>query len=361
MMDAQPDSAILAADLEDPLLGRALDDRYRILEQLGAGGMGRVYLAVEAGTERYVALKILPLALVDPRDPSFVDRFSLEASMASRLDHPHAVQIYETGRSREGIFYIAMEYLEGRTLAGLLEKGPLPADRVIRIISQVARAIQQAHDRGLVHRDLKPSNIMLVEREGHPDFVKVLDFGLARFWEGPAGCKDSTDRANGDLSHTTSFHGSPHYMAPEQARSERPTPAVDVYSLGAIAYEMVCGRLPYSGESPIAILLEQQKHDPKRPRLIDASIPHCLERVIVRAMERDPLRRYGSMDEFLEALAEAAGTLGVPDLPQTLTLLTAADLARIEHRPWFRRNTWRAIMAAGAMGALGAAVWRAAC
>lgn len=340
-----PHPKAVRADPDDPLIGSLVDGRYHVQGRLGAGGMGRVYLASDESADRRVALKVLPVSPADAGDPDFAVRFVHEAAMASGLHHPHVVEIYETGRCSQGGLYFAMEYLEGRTLASVLQQGPLPPERVIRIASQIARAVAEVHRMGWVHRDLKPSNVMLLNRKGEPDFVKVLDFGLARL----------LDPLDADLTHTGSFQGSPHYMAPEQARSERTTPAADIYSLGAIAYEMVCGRLPYRGDSPIAVLLEQQRQDPKRPRLVDATIPLCLEKVILKAMERDPARRYRTMDEVVHALDDAAGTLGVPAQPQPLTLLTAEDLARIEVRP--DRGVWPYVLGAAVVAGIGAAAW----
>lgn len=344
-MTPAPYPTAVRAHPDDPLIGGTVDGRYEVLEWLGAGGMGRVYLASEPLAGRQVALKVLPLFPADVSGTDFAERFAHEAAMASSLHHPHVVEIYDTGTCSRAGLYIAMEYLEGRTLESVLARGPLRPERVIRIAAQIARAVAEVHRLGWVHRDLKPSNVMLLPREGHPDFVKVLDFGLARL----------LDPVDGDLTHTGSFHGSPQYMAPEQARSERATFATDVYSLGAIVYEMVTGRPPYVGDSPIAILLDQQSQDPKRPRLVDATIPLCLERVILKAMQRAPSQRYQTMDEMIAALDEAAGTLGVPARPQGLTLLTAEDLARIEVRPG--RAVWRYLAGAMALGAMGAAAW----
>lgn len=348
MADRHATAAARAAHSDDPLVGREIDGRYRIVEPLGAGGMGRVYLAVQLGLEREVALKVLPSGLADPRDLSFLKRFYLEAAVTARLRHPNTVVIFDHGRSSDdGIFYIAMEYLQGRTLAALIEReGALKPQRVIRIVLQIARAIREAHNLGLVHRDLKPSNVMVIEGADEPDFIKVLDFGLAKFFGGPEP----------DLSQTGSFLGSPHFMAPEQARSEKPTPQSDVYSLGVIAYQLATGRLPWNGQSPIAVLLEQQSGAPKRPRLHDARIPEALEAVILRAMERDLDQRYRSMDELIDALTTAGDAVGVPHTEEGLTLLTAEDVAKLEETPRMQRLIWRAAIATGALAAI-ASTW----
>lgn len=340
-----------ALRFDDPLVGRLIDGRYRIVEPLGSGGMGRVYRAVQIGLERKVALKVLPEGHADPRDLTFVKRFCLEASVTARLGHPNTVVIHDYGRSDDGIFYIAMEYLEGRTLADVLDAdGALGTPRVLRIGTQIARAAREAHRNGLVHRDLKPSNVMLVAREDEPDFVKVLDFGLAKFFV----------RADYDLSQSGAFLGSPQYMAPELLRNAPPSPRTDIYSLGVMLYEMACGRPPFAAPSSIAVLLEHASAQPKRPRLVDAKIPHALENVILKAMAKDPEARYASMDELLVALAGAGSALGMsPDREPLRPVLSAADVASIEVGS--RRRYWRRKLGPWAFGltaaAAGAAAW----
>ncbi len=342
-----------ALRFDDPLVGRLLDGRYRILQPLGSGGMGRVYRAVQTGLEREVALKVLPDGNAGAGDLGFVKRFCLEAAVTARLGHPNTVVIHDYGRSDDGIFYIAMEYLEGRTLAQVLdEDGPLPADRVLRIGTQIARAAREAHRHGLVHRDLKPSNVMLVPRDDEPDFVKVLDFGLAKFFV----------RGDADLTHSGAFLGSPQYMAPELVRGAPATPRSDIYSLGVMLYEMACGRPPFTAGSNIAVLLEHASAQPKRPRLVESSIPKALESLILKAMEKDPEARFTSMDAVLEALGRAGGAVGLPAAADdTLRpILTAADVASIEvgsrRRMWRRRLTpW---LYGAAVTAACAAAWQ---
>ena len=328
---------------DDPLIDRLIDGRYRIVGPLGAGGMGSVYRAVQVGLEREVALKVLPLGPAGGQDLEFVERFCLEASVTARLAHPNTVTIHDYGRSDDGIFYIAMEYLEGRTLAQLLEsEGALSTARVLRIGAQIARGAREAHRHGLVHRDLKPSNVMLVPREEEPDFVKVLDFGLARFYIGDGG----------NLTQTGAFLGSPQYMAPELVRGAPATPQSDVYSLGVILYELACGRPPFTAPSSIAVLLEHANAPPKRPRLVDPRIPVTLEQVILRAMAKDPRERYASMDELIAALAEAEAALDLP--PSALggsgPLLSDADVRALEVGA--RRRYWGRKLAPWVLGAI---------
>src|SRR5438270_11828325 len=168
----------------DPLLGRTINDRYKIVEQIGHGGMGRVYKALQSPLDRVVALKIL--AAGHDRDPNFYKRFFLEASVTAKLTHPNTITLYDYGRTEDGIFFIAMEYLHGRTLSGAMQQdGPLAQERVIHIAQQICRSLREAHALGMIHRDLTPANVMLLRQQADPDFVKVLDFGLVKFFEGP--------------------------------------------------------------------------------------------------------------------------------------------------------------------------------
>jgi len=342
-----------ALRFDDPLVGRLIDGRYRVVEPLGHGGMGRVYRAVQVGLDREVALKVLAEGHADPRDLTFVKRFCLEASVTARLGHPNTVVIHDYGRSDDGIFYIAMEYLEGRTLAEVLEaEGALPPSRVLRIGTQIARAAREAHRNGLVHRDLKPSNVMLVARDDEPDFVKVLDFGLAKFFV----------RGDAELTQSGAFLGSPQYMAPELLRNAPASPRTDIYGLGVVLYEMACGRPPFTAASSIAVLLEHASAQPKRPRLLDSHIPEALEHVILRAIAKDPQARYGSMDELLLALSWAGNALGVPaDAEPLRPVLTAADVASIEvgsRRRYWRRKLRPWLVGLAAAAGAGAAAWQ---
>src|SRR2546430_8001800 len=182
-MPAQaPDFHAVGAE-PDPLLGRVINDRSRVLEQIGHGGMGRVYRALQAPLDRVVALKVLGAG--HDRDPNFYKRFFLEASVTAKLTHPNSITLYDYGRTDDGIFFIAMEYLKGRTLSQVMQSdGPLAQERVIHIAQQICRSLREAHSLGIIHRDLKPANVMLLlERDDH-DFVKVLDFGLVKFFSG---------------------------------------------------------------------------------------------------------------------------------------------------------------------------------
>jgi serine/threonine-protein kinase len=221
----------------DPLLGRTINDRYTIVEQIGHGGMGRVYKALQSPLDRVVALKVLGAG--HDRDPNFYKRFFLEASVTAKLTHPNTITLYDYGRTQDGIFFIAMEYLAGRTLSqAMAQDGPLSQERVIHIAQQICRSLREAHALRIIHRDLKPANVILLWQHDDHDFVKVLDFGLVKFFHG--------ENPEGEITNAGTFMGSPHYIAPEQARNQSPDQRCDIYSLGVLLYHMLAGRVPFT-------------------------------------------------------------------------------------------------------------------
>jgi serine/threonine protein kinase len=216
----------------DPLIGRLINDRYRIASLVARGGMGRVYRAEQAPLGREVALKVLHPRYEGDHDPEFQRRFFLEASTCAKLSHPNTVTIFDYGRTEDDIYYIAMELLEGRTLhRAVRTDGPFAPQRAMHIARQVCRSLREAHKSGLVHRDLKPANVFLMRHGDEEDFVKVLDFGLVKDIETP----------DEDLTETGLFMGSPKYMSPEQIRGENVDGRCDVYALGVMLYEMLTG------------------------------------------------------------------------------------------------------------------------
>ena len=268
------------------LVGAIIDGRYRIDRLLGTGGMGAVYEAEHTGIGKMVALKVLHPQF--SRQADLVQRFRREALAASKVGHPNIIDVTDSGTTDQGDAYFVMERLDGTDLADVLRhETRLAIDRSIAIGAQICRALQAAHQAGIIHRDLKPENIFIVSRDGQPDFVKVLDFGIAK----------SEDVAQMSRRLTTPgiAMGTPEYMAPEQAAGKPVDGRVDIYSVGAILYEMLAGEPPHSGTSVMDILAKKATQPPEPLRDRNPSVPEPVERVIMSALERDPAARPQSM------------------------------------------------------------------
>ncbi|WP_257456138.1 protein kinase domain-containing protein [Archangium lipolyticum] len=290
----------------DPLIGRTLNGRFSILEPIGIGGMGRVYRAQQTPLDRVVALKVLNPNFPTSKDPGFQKRFLREASLSSKLRHPNTVTVIDYGQTDDGIYYIAMEYLEGRTLGQVLsDVGPLPWARALNIAQQVCRSLREAHNQGIVHRDLKPANIMLLN-EADQDLVKVLDFGLVK-----SIAPGSEETPNPEITQSGTFLGSPAYMAPEQARNESDVRS-DVYSLGVVLYQMLVGRPPFVSKDHIELIFAHHKELPPALSSVrpDISVPQEIETLVRRCLAKDPAQRFQTMDELLEAMRGASMAAG---------------------------------------------------
>ncbi|HTN88682.1 MAG TPA: TonB family protein [Sorangium sp.] len=290
---------------QDPLIGATIAGRYRIISLIARGGMGKVYRAEQFALGRICALKLLVPDERREQDPEFFRRFSREAATAARLTHPNSVTVFDYGRDDpRGIYFIAMEYIAGRTLHRVLhDEGPLPEARASRIARQICRALAEAHGLGLVHRDLKPSNVLLVDQGDEKDFVKVLDFGLV---------KDVSGEQLDDLTQKGLFIGSPRYTAPEQAMGNELSPRADIYSLGVLLYEMLCGKVPFDKKVPTATLMAHVSEPPPPLARVASGAPGALvspamEAIVMRCLEKSPDRRFQSMKECLLALKGAAG------------------------------------------------------
>jgi serine/threonine protein kinase len=299
------DETIIDYVARDPLIGRILDEKYRLDERLGEGGMGTVYRATHLLIDRPVALKVLHPRFVE--DDSAQQRFQREARAAGRLQHPNAVAVTDFGRTADGYVYIVMELLEGSTLRDVMtEEAPMAVERAVGLMSQIAAAVEAAHEGGVIHRDLKPGNIFVVQRKGLPPVVKVLDFGIAKL---AAESLDDSDAKN--LTQTGVMIGTPRYMSPEQCDGEHLTPASDVYSLGIILYEMLTGETPFNGASPLAVALQHSSKQPRRPRELVATIPPEMETLVLAALAKKPGERPADAGAFRDRLLATARGLGL--------------------------------------------------
>ncbi len=285
----------------DPLIGRLINDRFKISALIARGGMGKVYKAEQAPLGRQCALKVLNPNYSGEHDPEFHKRFFLEASISAKLTHPNTVTIFDYGRTDDNIYYMAMELLEGRTLhRALREEGPFTEERATHIARQICRSLREAHSLGVIHRDLKPANVYLIEHGDETDFVKVLDFGLVK----------NIDETKGeDLTQTGLFMGSPKYMAPEQIRGEHVDARTDIYALGIMMYEMITGKVPFDRPNSVNILMAHVNE--KVPALAEMNpsvhVGEPFEATIFKCVEKRQEDRFTSMDEVLASLKRSGG------------------------------------------------------
>lgn len=270
------------------MVGKILGNRYEIIEELGGGGMAVVFKGRDKFLNRLVTIKILrPEFMVDK---DFITRFQREAQAIASLSHPNIVSIYDVGQE-ENIHYLVMEYVQGDNLKKIIKKGgPLVPEKVTRIVAQICEALQHAHENNIVHRDIKPDNILIT----HDGRAKLTDFGIAR------------EMTATTFTHTDTIMGSVHYLSPEQARGQLVNPRSDLYSLGVVLYEMLTGVVPYQGDSPIAIAIKHIQEQPELPSKLNPKIYPQLEKVIIRAMNKDPALRFESARAMLYSLKAAA-------------------------------------------------------
>jgi serine/threonine protein kinase len=261
---------------------------YRIINKIGQGGMATVYKAYQPSMDRNVAIKVLPSQLAESRE--FTARFQQEARIIARLEHPHILPVFDYGES-DGVTYFVMRYLEAGTLKSKLEAGPLSWKETDRLFTQLAEALGYAHDHGVIHRDLKPANA-LIDGQGN---LFLTDFGIAKLLES----------ASPRLTQTDAIMGTPAYISPEQAKALPVDQRSDIYSLGIILYEMVTGRVPFVADTPLAVILKHISDPLPPPSLIKADIPDPVERVILKALAKEPGDRYATAAEFLAAWKRA--------------------------------------------------------
>jgi serine/threonine-protein kinase len=287
---------------DDPYIGQTLLDQFKIEEKLGAGGMGTVYRARQTTLHRDVAIKILHTELADNADA--VRRFKREARVCTALDHPNVVRVFLFGQLKDGSLYIVMEHLDGRSLLEVLQReGALPVHRALHIATQICDGVGEAHLQGVVHRDIKPENVLLVNRRKDPDFVKVLDFGIARVLWGD----DVTVATQSGL-----VFGTARYISPEGAAGESTDARSDVYSLGVLTYQLLTGTTPFDAPSPVQMLMKHIHADPPHLRAQPRGqhVPEPIADVIMRALSKNPEGRFDDAHGYADALRSAAERAG---------------------------------------------------
>jgi serine/threonine protein kinase len=361
----------------DPLIGKSLIQRYKILELIGQGGMGNVYLAEDTRLGKKVAVKVLPGYI--GKMSSVAERFVQEALLAPRIEHENIIDVTDRGKTADGVPFFVMEYLKGSDLsAALAKEGPLPwCERTQEIILQICRGLAAAHEKGIVHRDMKPENVFLVDRSDSSVFIKLFDFGIAKLLESAQGegTPEQIPLPQTGKTLAGSVMGTPHYMAPEQASGADIDHRVDVYAVGTIMYEMVCGRVPFTLDAPenpmadaLRILDMQKNLEPVPPRVLrpDLGIPQDVEGVILKALSKDRGQRYPSMKDLEEAilslkvpeaiqLRQAASEPSVKELrPGSRAMIGYTVVLRAEEQR--RKRTFRkAAIALAAAAAIGGA------
>ncbi len=346
----------------DPMLGRTISGRFEILSRIGAGGMGIVYRARQIGIDRTVAVKMLLRELAG--DEKVVKRFKIEALAVSRLNHPNTIRIFDFGQAEDATLYFAMEFLEGSSLEEALRRDQtFSARRTMHVLKQIAASLVEAHEKGIVHRDLKPDNVYLTKVGDDPDFVKVLDFGVAKLRE--------ADKRQGTVTQAGTIFGTPRYMAPEQCRSMAVDHRADLYALGVIAYEMLVGNAPFDAENPLAILIQHVQEQPMplaevRP---DIEVPEEVEALVMKCLEKSPEMRFHHASDLVAAINEVEAKLlgrfervvyvqGPRPTPVPRSPLEAATVAGVPVAATRRRKgAWVAAVLLVMFSGLGISLW----
>jgi serine/threonine-protein kinase len=337
--DSQPKSERAATDTAG-LVGRTLSDRYKLLRLLGEGAMGAVYLAEHILMHKRVAVKVLHAEM--SRLPEVVGRFEREAVAAGHIEHPNVAAATDFGKLEDGSFFLVLEYVEGVSLRHRINRGALSFERSLNIVRQIASALGRAHQLGIVHRDLKPENVMLVDRDGDPDFVKVLDFGIARVPMGEIGREPKSGTAA--ITRAGMVYGTPEYMAPEQALGQEVDARADLYALGVMLYEMITGWRPFDADSKVQLLgMHVTAAIPKvQEKAPDTVVPAAVDALIGALMAKDMRDRPASAKDVVDAIDAMAtgaplalagppsgnfrgagpGTRSAPSLPENLPSLS---------------------------------------
>jgi len=321
---AEPQLSGKSSEL-DTLIGRTINDRFEILNLIARGGMGRVYRAKQQPLGRMIALKVLdPRQTQTDENQDFQTRFFLEAATSAKLSHPNTVTVFDYGKTEDGVFYIAMELVEGKTLAKVIsDSAPMEAPRAVHIAVQIARSLREAHGLGVVHRDLKPANVLITKHGDEDDFAKVLDFGLV---------KNVADDV--EMTQAGVFMGSPKYMAPEQIQGGEVDGRTDVYALGCILYFMLVGRVPFDRENQVQILMAHCRDAPP-PMIRDdgVSIPQSLVQVTLRCLAKEKEQRFASMNDVIAAMKHAGSAAGIGVLASGSTTISDLDLSGMRSIP----------------------------
>ncbi len=302
------------------LVGQVLGQTYLVVEPIGAGAMGVVYVVEHLTLKKRFAAKLLTADLA--RFPEAVARFEVEAHAVSQLDHENIVSVIDFGKTDDGCVFIIMELLRGKTLQARVDQGPLSAEETVAIIMQVCHALAAAHAAGIVHRDMKPENIFLTQRPGGRPIVKVLDFGISKARE--------TSMREQRITKQGQLLGSPHYMSPEASRGDEVDARADIYAVGVILYELVCGDVPFRHDNYLKVLQMHATQPARPPRELVPDMPEAMEALILRALEKDPRRRQATIEELEGELIAA-----VPDVVQRALLRSQTPL----HGQWLASST----------------------
>lgn len=307
--DTCPICAVALVDPPDPLIGRTIGGRYVIEERVGSGGMATVYRGRHQVIGRDVALKFLSAESLN--DAEQRERFLIEARAANQINHENIIDITDFGETEDGYVYLVMEYLRGRTLAQEIHNGPLEPRRALRIALQIAHGLGRAHELDVIHRDVKPANVFLIQRGVDPDFVKLLDFGIARV-------------QNLRITNRDTIMGTPEYMSPEQMRGSELGPAADLYGLGCVMFEMLTGRTPFQG-ALTALMIKQVSEQPPRPSSINPAVTPALDAIVLKLLHKKPEGRHQGAYHLVEDLQALLNSM--PAAQRTLPAAAPAPTA----------------------------------